>query len=438
MNPSKLKEKVLSNEMKIGVWGVGFVGTSVSMYYAHEGIEVIGYDIDQGKIDEMKKGKCGVANLEEWVGFPMAPFIHSGMIKCSSNVRDMYDQSVAVHFVCVPTEKEGDPWFGALENVLGHLKKISPPLAIIESTLTPKWLDKIASYDLSIAVAPRRDWFASPDQNLRNLWRVYCGCNDEVTRDCRDVLSIVCDHLIKASNMKVAALTKCIENSILHLCIGYSNQLSRAYTDVDVDEVLRLASTHWRIGRYYPSFGSGGYCIPTSSRYVLQGANNPGELTLLRETCTTDDTQPLLVADTASQYGNEFAVLGIAYKGDLKVHILSPALPLIRRLIEKGKTVRVHDPYYTPQEINDITGTPTLEFPDDLEGFDGILIVTNHRLYSELPRKVLTQRIKKGTIILDNFGIWKKHKELFGDIGVLYYRLGDKGWLEEDQHKKDG
>ena len=69
--------------------------------------------------------------------------------------------------------------------------------------------------------------------------------------------------------------------------ITLANQLSIAYPKENMREVLQLVGTKWNIGTFFPGFGTGGYCIPLSSQYVVQGISNDEHLSLLRETIKT-------------------------------------------------------------------------------------------------------------------------------------------------------
>ena len=82
------------------------------------------------------------------------------------------------------------------------------------------------------------------------------------------------------------------------------------------------------------------YCIPLSSQYVLKEVKNKSKLTLLRETIKTDTNINILIAKSLIKKGyKKIGVLGLSYKGNLKVNILSPVIPFIRYLKSKGVSV---------------------------------------------------------------------------------------------------
>ena len=98
----------------------------------------------------------------------------------------------------------------------------------------------------------------------------------------------MCKTLHKASTHKVAEMVKSFENCYRHVDNALANQLSRAFPHENIRETLKLGGTKWNIGTFYPGFGSGGYCIPLSSKYVISGAKKKNELSILKETIKTD------------------------------------------------------------------------------------------------------------------------------------------------------
>lgn len=439
---NNVREELLNGTKKIGVWGCGFIGFSSMVNFAANGIRCIGYDINPDLVENINNGKISLPNLEYWLGFDTSPLMNSGMIKATNNWKELMTKDIAVHLIAIPTEKGDKPWDGALVDVMEKLatkEKDSDILIIIESTLTPDRTEKIVipifkksghnvGRNIKIGVAPRRDWFISPEKSLKKLPRIIGGTNTETTELMRDVLGIICDTIHAASDHKHAELVKSIENAYRHMEITLANQLSNAYPDINMREVLRLVGTKWNIGTYHPSFGTGGYCIPLSSQYVLEGAPKPEKLTLLKEAIDTDNAQPLLVAEAIKKSGSKkVGVLGLSYKGDLKVHILSPTLRIANSLKKQGIEVKVHDPYYTEDEIEKITGTKSFSFPEGLKEFDTIIIVADHKYYSALPNDEILKNLENCNIVLDNTNIWETIN--FSRSNIRYYKAGDAEWL---------
>lgn len=440
-----LREELLGGEKTIGIWGIGYIGYSSMAHFANRGVRCLGTDVDADKVNKINKGMLPIQNIEYWLGFDTRPLVTSGMMKATTDWQQLISEDVPVHLICIPTEKDDVPYNGILVDVVEKLSgfnksgKKSPPLIIIESTLTPNTTEQIiipafekkgmkVGRDILVGVAPRRDWFISPEKNLRNLPRVVGGTTPETTALMGEVLGVVCDTILPAKDHRHAELVKSIENAYRHVEITLANQLSLAYPDIDMRQVLALVGTKWNIGTYHPSFGTGGYCIPLSSQYVLSGTGNADRLSILNSAIETDRSLPSLVAETVIKRGaRKVGILGLAYKGDLKVHTLSPTLRIVAHLKEKGIAVKVHDPYYAAEEVKDICGVETFRFPADLGQFDAILLVADHRDYQAIPRNQITGNLKDCKLVMDNVGIWNELN--LGEMGIEYHVAGTENWL---------
>jgi nucleotide sugar dehydrogenase len=440
-----IREELKTGKLKIGVWGLGYIGFSSMAHFARAGITSIGTDIHQVRIDDVNHGRVVMPNFEYWLGFDVKPLAMDRKMTATEKWKDLIKEEVAVHLVTIPTEKDGKPYHEIIKDVVTklssykNLKPKHPPLVIIESTLTPTAADEIViplfkknglevGKDILLGVAPRRDWFTDNDKTLKTLPRVVGGTTPETTKLMAEVLGLVCNTIIPAHDHKHASIVKSIENAYRQLDITFANQLSLAYPDMDMASVLKMVGTKWNIGTYHPSFGTGGYCIPLAPQYVLEGAKHPENLTLLKESLKTDFSQPQVIVDSILKRGaKKIAILGIAYTKDLKVHVLSPGVPIARELKNKGCDVLVNDPYYSMEEINKITGCDYLDFPNDLSDRDTIIIVANHMKYTYTNRQDIMKNIDNVTLILDNMGAWNEYK--FPEH-VKYFEAGNKNWLE--------
>ena len=251
-----LRKQLLEGRRKIAVWGTGYIGFSTMANFAAEGVSCVGTDVSEKIVSTINAGKTPVPNMEYWLGFAPKYLVDSGMMTATVDWKKTLTSEFAVHMIAIPTEKEDQPWDGALEDVMSKIasnatKSADPPLVIIESTLTPNKTDELAipifekngfhvGKDIFLGVAPRRDWFISPEKNLRSLPRIVGGTTPETTKLMIEVLSIVCDRLIPAPDHRHAEIVKSIENAYRHMEITLANQLSLAYPKLNMIEVLKL------------------------------------------------------------------------------------------------------------------------------------------------------------------------------------------------------
>ncbi len=427
----------------LGVWGCGHIGASAMYHFSRKGVRCIGYDIAATRVDEIRQGR-----------FLTTDIVPSGRVReqnpnvtATTEWKDMIAHNVAVHIVAVPTERGAEPSSAALEDVMplicetiraSELNGVVPTV-IIESTIQPTWIDTVVlpkliasglqpGVDVLVGAAPRRDWFSGSEHNLENLPRIVGGTSDQATAVLTAVYALVCREIIPARDAYHAAFTKVIENLIRFQGLALGNTLSLAFPEYDMTHVLALASTKWNVPLFHPSMGIGGHCIPLAPRYVLAegGADNP-HLHTVRDAVTLNQGYFSRLYDVRLrellQDCRSIVVLGLAYTPDAKMHKLSPALDALDCLKDTPR-LRLHDPYYSAQDVEDICGVATLDFPAGLQDCDGIVLVTGHTAYRQAD---VERWIRPGTVIVDNFGAWSDKS--FAP-GVRYHEVGRR-YLED-------
>jgi nucleotide sugar dehydrogenase len=435
-----MKEKILNGNTTVGVVGLGYIGFSTAAYFANSGANVIGVDIDKYKVDSFNEGTVYIDNIEFWLGFNYAPLVTKyGRAKASTSLSSLSECSVV--FITVPTERDGDPYMDILEDVVENLSSVlnKNTLVVVESTMTPGTTQRVVvggfsdnnREDIFVAVAPRRDWFvAGTGHTMKSIPRIVGSSTDEGASLAKDVLEIVCDKVIVADSHWEAEMIKSVENAYRHLDITLANQLTLANPGVNMRQVLDLVGTKWNINSYHPNLGVGGYCIAPASKYVLGGVENPEIVTVLKDSVVFTDNMAKTYADILDTHQNVL-VMGLAYKGGLKVHILSPGREISSEMCSRGKNVYLDDPMYTDTEVADIVGpkVTSVDFRTNLSGKSLIIITADHAEY-RLPFRELEGKIDRGAVILDVYGIWQTHKGKFAEEGVKHVLLGEKNWVE--------
>ena len=434
------KNLLKSKKFKIAVWGTGYIGLSTMVYFSKKKIRCVGYDVNKEKIKKINSGVIPLPDLKSWFGFDIKGLVKQNYLKATSNYKDLITDDFLVHFIAIPTEKNGKPYYKPLMNVLSCISKINrgsknPPIVIVESTLAPKVSDKkiipffkkknlTVGKNILLSIAPRRDWFIEGGKNLESLDRVYGSTDEKSAKVAKDVLSIVCKKLHLASSYKVSEMVKSVENAYRHMDITLANQLSLAFPKDNIREVLKLVGTKWNLETFHPGIGAGGYCIPLSSRYILSQVKSVNKLSLLRETIKTDDGMSRFIANSIASKGlRKIGVLGLSYKGDLKVSVLSKVIPLVKSLLKKKLTVKLFDPYFSKREIYDAVKVKTFNFPKDLSTFDCLIVTVDHKQF-KIKKKILEKYLKKCKLIIDHDGAWKKY-----NLKNNYHLSGDHGWL---------
>ncbi len=438
-----LKNRIINGDATIGIVGLGYIGFSTAAHYANAGANVIGVDLDKDKVESFNKGTVYIDNIEYWLGFDYSPLVTKyNRARASLSFSSLEESEVV--FVAIPTERDGEPYMDILKSVVADLSKVIPDrcLVIVESTMTPGTTQSVVvegfarhnREDVLVAVAPRRDWFvAGTGHTVKTIPRVTGSSSSEGAAAAREVLSLVCDRVIVADSHWEAEMIKSVENAYRHLDITLANQLALANPGVNMRQVLELVGTKWNINSYYPNLGVGGYCIAPASKYVLGGVKHPEMVTVLQKSVEFTSNMSKIYADLFDRH-EDVLVMGLAYKGGLKVDILSPGREICWELIKRNKNVFLDDPMYSKNEMWQIVGDDVnpVEFLSNLSNKSLILITADHMEY-RLPYRELEGRITPGTVVLDVYGVWQQHRERLADEGVSYTVLGEKGWIAKVQ-----
>ena len=123
-------------------------------------------------------------------------------------------------------------------------------------------------------------------------------------------------------------------------------------------------------------------------------------------------------------------ILGLSYKGNLKVHIASPSITLAKALKAFALEVAIHDPLYSDEEIQKLSDCQPIVFPKDLSSFDCVILSCDHNEYRAVNKPELYSNLSSCKLILDCCEVWKDLAEHFESLGISYHAVGDEGWIK--------
>lgn len=418
-------------------WGLGYIGFSGLYYYSKEHIECFGIDVNPA-IEELIKTNQYKPDLMSWLGISSSSVLSSGYCRICDVTDLPHDKKELVHHICIPTEKDGKPDMEPLQTVLHSivefelLSKRDIVSVIIESTLIPGTAQKALKYleqnlpnkTIYFVVSPRRDWFVCSEMDLKKLHRVYGANTEKAAEYLGKELSFICDNLVGASDYIHAEATKSIENAFRHVDITLANQLSDAFPMLDMREILCLVGTKWNINTYVPSFGTGGYCIPLSSQYLIAATNKP--IGILEETVLFDTERPLLIAKKIMMRSpKKVGILGITYKEDIKVDKNCPINRIITHLVNANIDVYVNDLCFTKKEVLGKYSVYWFDFHDYAiySEFDTLIVFVAHKGYYTLDSKKMIEMLKHDVCVYDNTGLLEE-LGIAQALGERYYLIG--------------
>lgn len=400
---SELIEKLRSKKAVIGIVGLGYVGLPLTLRYCEVGYKVIGFDIDDNKVEALKRGESSIEHIPS-AAIGQAVADRFDPTSDFSRARD-----VDALVLCVPTPlnryREPDLSFviGTTEAFVPYLHK--GMVISLESTTYPGTTDEelkprieggglTVGKDIFLVFSPEREDPGNPHFSTKTIPKV-CGGH---TPDCLEVgLALyggVIDKVVPVSSTRAAELTKLLENIHRSVNIGLVNEMKMVADrmGIDIHEVIRAAATKpFGFVPYYPGPGIGGHCIPIDPFYLTWKAREYGMHTRFIELAgeinsSMHDYVVAKVADGLNSQrkpvnGSRILVLGIAYKKNVDDMRESPSVFLMEKLRDLGADIAYSDPHipvFPKMRQHSFALSSVSLSAETLETFDCVLLATDH------------------------------------------------------------
>jgi UDP-N-acetyl-D-glucosamine dehydrogenase len=401
-----LKYKIHNRDACIAVIGLGYVGLPLVIRFSEEGFRVIGFDIDEEKVEKLNKGKSYLKHIPS---SSIDVAVNNGFSATSDWERISDCDAI---LICVPTplgsHKEPDLQYirGTMDSIKPHLRV--GQLLILESTSYPGTTEEelvpvaegrgfTVGEDFFVGFSPEREDPGNSEFTIKDIPKVVSG----VTDDCRNVVEVLYGSIVvktvPVSSTRVAEMTKLLENIHRAVNIGLVNELKMVADKMDIDifEVIDTAATKpFGFTPYYPGPGLGGHCIPIDPFYLTWKAKEYGIHTHFIELAgKINASMPEWVVSKASEalsqrgknlFGAKVLILGVAYKKNVDDLRETPAFKLMELLLAKSAKVDYHDPY-----VQQLHQTRDYDFQmssvdisaEQLAAYDLVILTTDHDLF---------------------------------------------------------
>ncbi len=349
----------------VAVIGAGYVGLTTAVCLAHLGHDVIGADIDEDRVERLNKGEVPI--LEDGLPELLAEGLASKRLRFVVGARNAASVADFV-FLCVPTP-QGDDGSADLSFVDAVAREIAtalrPGTVVINKSTMPVGSTKRVQRVLAEAGAPHEDVlvasnpeFLREGTSVRDFLqpnRVVIGCTDTSVAVRVSELYRNLNAPILVTDPASAEMIKYASNAFLATKISFVNAIANLCeaVDADVREVALGMGYDQRIGFefLYPGPGYGGSCFPKDTAALLYAAEQSGyDFSLLKGVVRVNREQhermvtKLTALVGGSLSGRTIAVWGLTFKANTDDLRDSPALVIVRRMLEEGATVRAYDP----------------------------------------------------------------------------------------------
>ena len=412
---SDLLTSIEQKTYTVGIVGLGYVGLPLMWTFHENGLPVIGFDIDQAKIDHLRSGTPYIKHLGQDMMQALAASDHCDATTDFSRLKE-----ADVILLCVPTPlnqyREPDMSYviSTTETVAHHLRE--GQLVILESTTYPGTTEEvmipllekhsglIAGKDFYVAYSPEREDPGNPKFNTAKIPKVVGGHGEDALKLALALYDTAIVQTVPVSDTKTAEAVKITENVFRSVNIALVNELKVVYAKmgIDVHEVLDAADTKpFGFMKFTPGPGLGGHCIPIDPFYLTWKAREfqentrfielAGEINTHMPEYVVEQTTKALNTHKKAVNGSKILLVGLAYKPNVDDMRESPTFELFHLLEELGAEVAYYDSYIPTipptREHAHYTGRKSIEWDQaTINGFDAVLISTNHSDidYSEL------------------------------------------------------
>jgi UDP-N-acetyl-D-glucosamine/UDP-N-acetyl-D-galactosamine dehydrogenase len=385
-------------ERKIAVIGLGYVGLPVAVSYGRAGYPCVGFDIDTGRISELKSGYDRTEEVEK------GDVLHDSLTY-SDQLEDLKTADFFIVTVPTPIDSARRPDMGAVLSATRTVAKVlkKGDIVVYESTVYPgateedcvPLLEEISGLkcgaDFSVGYSPERINPGDKEHRFETILKVVSGY-DAKTLDivARTYEAVVTAGVHRAPNIKTAEAAKVIENTQRDLNIAFVNELSQIFARIGIDthDVLAAAGTKWNFLKFTPGL-VGGHCIGVDPYYLTHKAEQLGHhpQVILSGRRVNDRMGHYIAMQVAKMLMKRsrkddpvVTILGLTFKENVPDLRNSKVVDIITELQDMDIKVQVTDPWANKIEAMHEYGVALLE-QDQLEPAHVVIFAVSHKDY---------------------------------------------------------
>ncbi|MCW5942593.1 MAG: nucleotide sugar dehydrogenase [Fimbriimonadaceae bacterium] len=397
-------DKIADRSLKVGVVGLGYVGLPFAVEKAKMGFSVIGIEQNPRRADMVNRGENYIGDVDD---AELKELVESGKLRAVVGFDVTPGLDAIVIAVPTPLNKNLAPDLQFIESVTTQLapRIRKGQLISLESTTFPGTTEEVmlpilaksgltVDEDYWLAHSPERVDPGNQRYSTKNTNKVVGGVGPNSLEVAVAFYRATLDYVVPVSSAKAAELVKVFENTFRAVNIALVNELLKLCDrmGIDVWEVLEAANTKpFGIMRFMPGPGVGGHCIPLDPHYLEWKAREynfttrfialAGEINRSMPEFVRSKAMRVLNKYKKSINGSKILVLGVAYKKDIDDWRESPALDVMKLLMDSGAELTYHDPfvpsfddvYHTHLKMSSVPLTPERLAEQDL-----VVITTDH------------------------------------------------------------
>ena len=392
----------------VNVIGLGYIGLPTALMMASHGVEVVGTNHSQGKVDMLKAGKTTFK--EEGLDELFQAALDGGIkFTTEYQVADVYIVSVQTPYDKFTKKVEMQYVTAAIGDVL----KVAPKgtIIVVESTVSPGSIDKFVrpyvtqkgfkiGEDIHLIHAPERIIPGNMVYELLHNNRTIGADDKAVGEKVKNYYASFCQGEIVITDIRTAEMTKVVENTFRAVNIAFANELSRIcrHDNMDVYEIIRICNMHPRVNILQPGPGVGGHCISVDPWFLV--GDYPSIAKVIDESMKTNDSQPKFVLNRIYEImkkngisdNRRVGLYGLTYKENVDDCRESPTLQMLEsQKRHLARPLKVYDPLINKT----IAENQYFDFDTFLKDIDLVVIMVKHDHILKNMDKL------KGKVVLD-------------------------------------
>jgi UDP-N-acetyl-D-glucosamine dehydrogenase len=405
-----------------GVIGLGYVGLPLASTASSRGLDVIGFDIWQEKVDLLNRGSSYVEDVSD---DELQAALDAGA-RFTSDESALSEADAIFIAVPSPLGRNRQPDMTFIESAAETVARVARPgqLVSLESTTYPGTTEDYLipaiekagltlDEDGFVAFSPER---VDPGNVLHtaDIPKVVGGVSETSGEVALAAYRRLVDNVHPVSSARAAELTKLLENTYRAVNIAMVNELAQVahVFDIDVWEVIDAAATKpFGFQPFYPGPGVGGHCIPLDPQFLAWRARElrvatrfidlAEDVNLHMPDYTVDRIAELLNRRGRAIASSRIVGVGVAYKKNIADDRESPSMDVLRLLDRRGAELGVLDPH-VPQDRLARHGFTALADDADLSSWDLAVVLTDHDKvdYARIAAQV--------DIVFDTRGVYRR------------------------------
>ena len=439
-----LFEQIKSGKEKLSLVGLGYVGMPIAVAFAKEGVDVVGFDLNEEKINLYKNG----IDPTHEVGNEA---IKNTTVYFTANAEDL--KKAKFHIVAVPTPVNLDhtpdltPVIGASEILGKNLTKGS--IVVFESTVYPGVTEDVCvpvlekesglkcGVDFKVGYSPERINPGDKQHRLENIKKIVSGMDAESLDDIKKVYDLVIKvGTYPVSTIKTAEAIKVVENSQRDINIAFMNELAMVFDRMGIDtaEVVDGMNTKWNALGFRPGL-VGGHCIGVDPYYFTYEAEKLGyhSQIILNGRIVNDSMGDFIADATIKQLvlagkapkKAKVVILGLTFKENCPDTRNSKVDDIIKRLASYNINPIVVDPWASERDALHEYGV-TLTDINKVNDVDCVILAVAHNEFKEMGLEKIAKLYKENEnndekVLIDVKSILNKN--IVEKEGYRYWRL---------------